>query len=82
MIIYEVLYTWCSRHNICSAWFLDTRLISTCFHLKVKCMQPWANDFDECTLQSVSHLNGCNLNLSDKERIILLHSRSENILNF
>ena len=29
MIIYEVLHTWCLRHNICSAWFLDIR-ISTC----------------------------------------------------
>ena len=32
MIIYEVLYTWCIRHNICSPWFLDIR-ISTCIHL-------------------------------------------------
>ena len=31
MSIYEVSYTWCLRHNICSAWFLDIR-ISTCFH--------------------------------------------------
>ena len=23
MIIYEVLYTWWLRYNICSAWFLD-----------------------------------------------------------
>ena len=30
MIIYEVLYTWCLRYNICSAWFLDIRT-STCF---------------------------------------------------
>ena len=30
MIIYEVLYTWCLRYNICSAWLLDIR-ISTCF---------------------------------------------------
>ena len=30
MIIYEVLYTCCLRHNICSTWFLDIR-ISTCF---------------------------------------------------
>ena len=32
MIIYEVLYTWCLRYNICSAWFLDIR-VSTCFML-------------------------------------------------
>ena len=25
-VIYEVLYTWCLRHNICSAWFLDIRI--------------------------------------------------------
>ena len=24
MIIYEVLYTWSLRYNICGAWFLDT----------------------------------------------------------
>ena len=30
MIIYEVLYTWCLRYNIWSAWSLDIRL-STCF---------------------------------------------------
>ena len=30
MIIYEALYTWCLRYNICSAWFLDIR-ISICF---------------------------------------------------
>ena len=29
MIIYEVVYTWCLRHGICSALILDTR-ISTC----------------------------------------------------
>ena len=28
-IIYEVLYMWCLRYNICSAWFLDVG-ISTC----------------------------------------------------
>ena len=28
-IIYDVLYTQCLRHNICSAWFIDIR-ISTC----------------------------------------------------
>ena len=27
MIIYEVLYTWCLRYSICSAWFLDIRLL-------------------------------------------------------
>ena len=26
----EVLYIWCLRYNICSAWFLDIR-ISTCY---------------------------------------------------
>ena len=31
MIIYEILYTWCLRYNICSAGFLDIR-ISTCFN--------------------------------------------------
>ena len=30
MIIYEILYKWCLRHNIYSAWFSDIR-ISTCF---------------------------------------------------
>ena len=30
MIIYEDLYAWCLRHNICSAWFLDIR-IPNCF---------------------------------------------------
>ena len=30
MIINEVLYTWCLRHNICSSWFLDIS-ISTCW---------------------------------------------------
>ena len=28
-LIHEVLYAWCLRYNICSAWFLDIR-ISTC----------------------------------------------------
>ena len=32
MIIYEVLYAWCLRYNICSAWFLDIR-ISSCFYI-------------------------------------------------
>ena len=32
MIIYEVLYPWCLRYNICSTWFLDIRL-STCVYL-------------------------------------------------
>ena len=31
MIIYEVLYTWYLRYNICSSWFLDIR-ISTCLN--------------------------------------------------
>ena len=26
MIIYEVLYTWCLRRNVCSAWFLDIKI--------------------------------------------------------
>ena len=30
MIIYKILYTWCLRYNICSAWFLCKR-ISTCY---------------------------------------------------
>ena len=34
MIIYEVLYTWCLRYNIWSAWFLDIR-ISTCSLINV-----------------------------------------------
>ena len=29
-LIYEVLYVWCLRYNICSTWFLDFR-ISTCY---------------------------------------------------
>ena len=29
--VHEVLHTWCSRYNICSAWFVDIR-ISTCLH--------------------------------------------------
>ena len=29
MVIYAILYTLCSRYNICSTWFLDIR-ISTC----------------------------------------------------
>ena len=32
MIIHGVLYAWCLRYNICSAWFLDIR-ISTCYLL-------------------------------------------------
>ena len=27
MIVYEVLYTWCLRYNICSTWFLDERIL-------------------------------------------------------
>ena len=34
MIIYEVLYTWCLRYNICSAWLLDVK-ISTCYSREV-----------------------------------------------
>ena len=34
MIIYEVLYAWCLRYNICSAWFLDIR-ISTCIYTTI-----------------------------------------------
>ena len=30
LIIYEVFYTWCLRHNICSAWFLDIRISTYC----------------------------------------------------
>ena len=30
MIIYEVLYTWCLRYNICSAWFLGIRILTCC----------------------------------------------------
>ena len=33
MIIYEVLYTWCLRYNICSTWFLDTVWRET--------LEPW-----------------------------------------
>ena len=25
MMIYEVLYTWCLRYNVCNTWFLDIR---------------------------------------------------------
>ena len=32
MVIYEALYTWCLRYNICSTWFLDIK-ISTCCRL-------------------------------------------------
>ena len=41
MIIYEILYTWCLRYNICSTWFLDIR-ISTCFSVwyVVLCITP------------------------------------------
>ena len=28
MIIYEVLHTRCLRYNICSAWFLDIRILT------------------------------------------------------
>ena len=35
--------------------------------------------YDECTLQSISHFNGCNLNFSDKEKA--LYSRSDSIIN-
>ena len=31
MIIYEILYTWCLRYSIWSAWHLDIR-IATCFY--------------------------------------------------
>ena len=34
MIIYEVLYIWCLRYNISSAWILDIRT-STCFSLNL-----------------------------------------------
>ena len=33
-IIHEVLYAWCLRYNICSAWFLDSR-ISNCILVAV-----------------------------------------------
>ena len=39
MIIYEVLYTWCVRYNICNTWFLDIR-ISTCFRQNSLLSQP------------------------------------------
>ena len=36
MVIYEVLYTWCWKHNICSAWFLDIRIfLCRCLYMCV-----------------------------------------------
>ena len=51
MIIYEVLYTWCLRYNICSAWFLDIR-ISTCS----ACNLPWSLKLASITLSCILYL--------------------------
>ena len=30
MVIYEALYAWCLRYNICSTWFVDIRIPTFC----------------------------------------------------
>ena len=51
MIIYEVLYAWCLRYNICSAWFLDieisTRLLT--------CISDEAGDVMVATPEGMGH---------------------------
>ena len=52
MIIYEVLYIWSLRHNICSAWFIDIR-ISTCIIFKIMMENIWDiyNHIKDCLIK-------------------------------
>ena len=66
MIIYEVLYTWCLRYNICSAWFLDIKY-QLVYH---SCL---SHGWLHVSLASVGGAHSSSLQLTSNEHSVITH---------
>ena len=64
MIIYEVLYTWCLRYNICSAWFLRYKNINLFHAGNISLLAPF------CYLMVQNHHISCCLLFLSRQAVV------------